>query len=200
MRRNWTEEDLTADWHILPHEQELIGTKRGATRLGFAILLKFFQIEGRFPSGPQEIPAEVVRFVASEVGVDRSAWEEYPWQGRSVEYHRASIRTHLGFREATVADAEALETWLVEETLNQENRMDRLREIVLARCRKLQIEPPTQEQIHRLLRSAIQAHEMRFCETISGKLNPETLDRLDRLLEVDPPEERRRGMDSMADP
>lgn len=193
MRRNWTEEDLTADWHILPHEQKLIGIKRGATRLGFAVLLKFFQLEGRFPSGPQEIPAEVVRFVASEVGVDRSAWKEYPWQGRSVEYHRASIRTHLGFREATVADAEALETWLVEETLNQENRMDRLREIVLARCRKLQIEPPTQEQIHRLLRSAIQAHEMRFCETISGKLNPETLDRLDRLLEADPSEEDGEG-------
>ncbi len=186
MKRNWTDEDLTADWRILPHEQELIGSKRGATRLGFALLLKFFKLEGRFPSGPHEIPAEVVRFVASEVGVDRSAWEEYPWQGRSVEYHRASIRTHLGFREATVADAEALETWLVEETLNQEHRMDRLRETVLDRCRKLHIEPPTQAQIRRLLRSAIQAHETRFCETISGKLDSATVDRLDALLEADP--------------
>src|SRR5271157_4759865 len=186
MKRNWTEEDLTADWHILPHEQEFIGSKRGATRLGFALLLKFFKLEGRFPSGPHEIPTEVVRFVASEVGVDRSAWDEYPWQGRSVEYHRASIRAHLGFGEATVADAEALETWLVEETLNQEHRMDRLRETVLDRCRKLHMEPPTQEQIRRLLRSAIQAHETRFCETISGKLDSATVDQLDALLEADP--------------
>jgi TnpA family transposase len=193
MRRNWTEEDLAADWHILPHEQELIGSKRGATRLGFALLLKFFQLEGRFPSGPHEIPAEVVRFVASEVGVDQSAWDEYPWQGRSVEYHRASIRAHLGFREATVADAEALETWLVEEPLNQEHRMDRLRETVLARCWKLHIEPPTQEQIRRLLRSAIQAHETRFCESISGKLDSETLDRLDMLLKADLSDEEEGG-------
>ncbi|MDD3582041.1 MAG: DUF4158 domain-containing protein, partial [Desulfobacca sp.] len=193
MRRNWTEEDLTADWHILPHEQELIRSKRGATRLGFALLLKFFQLEGRFPSGPHEIPAEVVRFVASEVGVDRSAWDEYPWQGRSVEYHRASIRALLGFREATVADAEALETWLVEEHLNQEHRMDRLREIVLVRCRKLHIEPPTQERIFRLLHSAIQAHETRFCESISGKLDSETLDRLDTLLKADPSDEDEGG-------
>src|SRR5208283_5414627 len=98
----------------------------------------------------------------------------------------ASIRAHLGFREATVADAEALETWLVEETLNQEHRMDRLRETVLDRCRKLHIEPPTQEQIRRLLRSAIQAHETRFCETISGKLDSATVDQLDALLEADP--------------
>jgi TnpA family transposase len=186
MKRNWTEEDLTADWHILPHEQELIGSKRGATRLGFALLLKFFKLEGRFPSGPHEIPTEVVRFVASEVGVDRSTWEEYPWQGRSVEYHRASIRAHLGFREATVADAEVLETWLVEETLNQEHRMDRLRETVLDRCRKLHIEPPTQEQIRRLLRSAIQTHETRFCKNISGKLDSATVEQLDALLEADP--------------
>ncbi len=193
MRRNWTEEDLAADWHILPHEQELIGSKRGATRLGFALLLKFFQFEGRFPSGPHEIPAEVVHFVASEVGVDRSAWGEYPWQGRSVEYHRASIRAHLGFREATVADAEALETWLVEGPLNQEHRMDRLRETVLARCRKLHIEPPTQEQIRRLLRSAIQAHETCFCENISRKLDSETLDRLDTLLKADLSDEEEGG-------
>jgi len=193
MRRNWTEEDLTTDWHILPHEQEFIGSKCGATRLGFALLLKFFQLEGRFPSGPHEIPVEVVRFVASEVGVDRSAWDEYPWQGRSVEYHRASIRALLGFREATVADAEALETWLVEEHLNQEHRMDRLREIVLVRCRKLHIEPPTQERILRLLHSAIQTHETLFCESISGKLDSETLDRLDSLLIADPCDEDEGG-------
>ncbi len=186
MRRNWTEEDLTADWHILPHEQELIVSKRGATRLGFALLLKFFQLEGRFPSGPHEIPAEVVHFVASEVGVDRGAWEEYPWQGRSVEYHRASIRAHLGFREATVADAEILEAWLVEEVLDREYRPDRLKDAVLGRCRKLCIEPPAAEQIRRLIGSAAQRHETRFCETTSGKLDSVTVDRLDKLLEADP--------------
>lgn len=193
MRRNWTEEDLTANWHILPHEQELIGSKRGTTRLGFALLLKFFQLEGRFPSGPHEIPAEVVQFVASEVGVDLNAWEDYPWQGRSVEYHRSSIRAYLGFRESTVADTDALETWLVEEPLNQEHQMDRLREAVLARCRKLHIEPPSQDQIRRSLRSAIQAHETLFCKNISGKIDAEKLDRLDTLLEADPSDEDEGG-------
>lgn len=171
MKWNLTEEDLTADWHILPNEHELVQSKHETTRLGFVLLLKFFQLEGRFPAGPYEIPVEVVQFVALQVGVDPSAWEKYPWKGRSVEYHRASIRAYLGFREATVADAEALETWLVEEILNHEHRMDRLRETVLDRYRKLHIEPPTQEQIRRLLRSAIQNHEIRFCKDIFNRLN-----------------------------
>ena len=171
MKRNLTEEDLTADWHILPNEHELVLSKRDTTWLGFVLLLKFFQLEGRFPAEPHEIPVEVVRFVALQVGVDPSEWEKYPWKGRSAEYHRASIRAYLGFRESTVADAEALEIWLVEEILNHEHRMDRLRETVLDHCRKLHIEPPTQERIRRLLRSAIQNNEIHFCENIFQRLD-----------------------------
>ena len=185
MKRNLNEEDLTADWHILPNEHELVLNKRDTTRLGFVLLLKFFQLEGRFPAEPHEIPVEVVRFVALQVGVDPNAWEKYPWKGRSGEYHRASIRAYLGFREATVADEEALETWLVEEILNHEHRMDRLRETVLDRCRKLHIEPPTQERIRRILRSAIQNHEIRFCENIFRQLDSAMVSKLDSLLEVD---------------
>jgi hypothetical protein len=36
----------------------------------------------------------------------------YEWSGRTIEYHRAQIRAHLGFRECTVADAEQLTQWL----------------------------------------------------------------------------------------
>jgi hypothetical protein len=104
MKQRWTEEDLVASWLLLPDEHQIIEKKRGVTRLGFALLLKFFQLKGRFPSGPQEIPSDPVQFVAQQVGVDPSTWSDYPWQGRSVAYHRASIRKHFGFREATVAD------------------------------------------------------------------------------------------------
>lgn len=182
MRKNWTEDELFANWLFLPGEQQLIQNKRGATRIGFALLFKFFQIESRFPLGPHEIPAKVVQFVAQQVGVDPSAWTDYPWQGRSIEYHRASIRSHLGFREATVADAETLETWLVEDIINHEYRMDRLREIVIERYKILRIEPPTHEQIRRMLRSSIQTHEMLFCENNFRKLNYKTMLRLNFLL------------------
>jgi hypothetical protein len=102
MKTNWTTEDLVASWLVLPEDQKPIGKKQGATRLGFTLMLKFFQFKGRFPSGPHEIPSEAVQFVAQQVGIDPGAWKDYPWQGRSWERHRAVIRKHLGFREATI--------------------------------------------------------------------------------------------------
>ncbi len=42
MKMNWTTEDLAASWLALPEDQKLIVKKQGATRLGFALILKFF--------------------------------------------------------------------------------------------------------------------------------------------------------------
>jgi hypothetical protein len=189
MKQSWTEDDLAASWLLLPGEWQIIESKRGVTQLGFALLFKFFQIEGRFPSGSQEVPSDAVQFVAQQVGVDPNTWKYYPWRGRSVEYHRASIRQYLGFREATVADTEALKAWLIDGILNHEHRLERLRDSILDRCRTLHIEPPTQKQLLRLLRSALQEHETRFCNNIFQSLDSATLERLDDLLEVKPSEE-----------
>jgi len=49
-----------ADWLLIPPEHELLHRRRGATRLGFALQLKFFQLEGRFAAGPSEIPLQAV--------------------------------------------------------------------------------------------------------------------------------------------
>ena len=93
----------------------LIEHKHGATRLGFAVLFKFFQYAGAFPRAPQDVPLTVVDHVARQVGVPADTWTQYVWDGRTIEYHRRDIRQHLGFREATVADGETLVTWLSEQ-------------------------------------------------------------------------------------
>ena len=49
MRREWGPEDLLAAWTLVEADGELVANKSGATRLGFALLLKFFEIEARFP-------------------------------------------------------------------------------------------------------------------------------------------------------
>lgn len=126
MTQIWMEERLAADWLLLPPEQELLRRRRGATRLGFALQLKYFQLEGRFASTPQEIPSQVVEYMARQMGEATELWSDYPWDGRMANYHRAEIREWLGFRETTPKDIRNLETWLVGEVLDQEHRMDRL--------------------------------------------------------------------------
>ena len=44
-------DELIEHWTVLPDEQELVQGKQGTNRLGFALLLKFYTRQGRFP-GP----------------------------------------------------------------------------------------------------------------------------------------------------
>jgi hypothetical protein len=46
---------------FLPNEMQQVGNKSGETRLGFAVLFKFFQYEARFPSHKFEVPKAVIR-------------------------------------------------------------------------------------------------------------------------------------------
>jgi hypothetical protein len=43
-----------------------LGNRIGTTRLGFAVLLKFFQHQGRFPSFNNEVAYQVISFVAAQ--------------------------------------------------------------------------------------------------------------------------------------
>jgi hypothetical protein len=44
MKRQWENEDLIEHWMLSVWELAQLGNKTGATRLGFALLLKFFVI------------------------------------------------------------------------------------------------------------------------------------------------------------
>jgi len=45
MKRDWQADQLAEQWTLLAGEREVLANKSGATRLGFAVLLKFFQCE-----------------------------------------------------------------------------------------------------------------------------------------------------------
>jgi hypothetical protein len=62
MKQYWPEEELAECWTLLSEEFSLLSGLMDGQRLGFAVLLKFFQIEGRFPREHKEIPAAVMRF------------------------------------------------------------------------------------------------------------------------------------------
>ena len=63
MRREWSDEELVGSWTLVDEDWRLVGDKSGVTRLGFALLLKFFEIEARFPRVADEVPAAAVAYV-----------------------------------------------------------------------------------------------------------------------------------------
>jgi len=142
MKRTWTSEELLEHFTLLPDELNAVGNKSGATRLGFAVLFKCFQYEGRFLHSRQEAAPEVVRFLATQVGVDSALFAHYAWEGRTIEAHRAQIRAITKVREFRRADEEALLTWLCTDILPHEHHPERLRELIGAECRTREIEVP----------------------------------------------------------
>ncbi len=102
MKRQWTREELAEHWTLDRDELALLGNKTGATRLGFALLLKAFGYEGRFPRSKHELSGAVIVHVAQQVDVPAELYPRYEWSGRTIEYHRAQIRASLGFRVGIV--------------------------------------------------------------------------------------------------
>jgi Domain of unknown function (DUF4158) len=85
MRQEWEPEERVASWTLLDVDWALVANKAGATRLGFALLLKFFELEARFPRDHDEIPSAAVAFVADQVAVAAGELAGYGWAGRSIK-------------------------------------------------------------------------------------------------------------------
>lgn len=177
MRREWEPEELIACWTLVNGDAALVGNKSGPTRLGFALLLKLVEIEGRFPRDVAELRGSAVGYVARQVGVDPDDLAAYDSSGRTIKLHRAQIRGAFGFRESSRADEERLAAWLSEEVCPVELVEDRWRDALLARCRADRVEPP--DRLDRVLAAAGAGFDQRFCVQVVSRLSAATRSRLE---------------------
>jgi hypothetical protein len=104
MKRHWGTDELVEHWTLLPRETELLTNKTGATRLGFAVLLKFFQLEAYFPQQASAVPTVVVEFVAKRSKSHRSNSNSISGAGAllSITVHRFASCTASGKRQLMI--------------------------------------------------------------------------------------------------
>ena len=55
MKRTRSPDELAAHWVLTDTERQLLPDRVDHNRLGFAVHLKFFELEGRFPESPREM-------------------------------------------------------------------------------------------------------------------------------------------------
>jgi hypothetical protein len=148
-----------------------------------------FSLYARFPSSAKEISDTIISYIAQQLQIPSNSYSDYNWQGRSISNHRASIRKLFGFRTATLADGEEMINWLKVEIIPNEQRIEPITELVYQRWREIQIEPPTEGRVERLIRSAIAQHETNFCQQILDKLTPQIIEQIYILLSTDEAED-----------
>jgi hypothetical protein len=146
VQAEWEPDELIDAWTLTGGDWDLIANKAGVTRLGFAVMLKFYEIEGRFPAYPEEVPPAAVRYVGSLVKVDPALFAKYSWAGRSIKYHRSQIRKVYGTRPPTEDDEDRWAQWLAGEICPTETNRERLAAALRRRCRSEKVEPPSTGQ------------------------------------------------------
>lgn len=131
MQQHLTPQELAEHFTLLPQEQALLAHRRGINQLGIAVLLKYFQWEGRFPTATQEIPQAAVQHLAETLGVTADRFTRYDLEGRMARYHKEEIRQWTGWRPDTVHDAETIQAWVTAHTRVEEATLPQGDRIIL---------------------------------------------------------------------
>ena len=108
---------------------DLLANKAGATRLGFALLLKYFKQEARFPRR-EDVPRAAVDFMAGQVKVGAGPFADYDFTWRQAANHRGQVRDFRKSAKAT--DEDRLAVWLSTGICPTQTSRDRLRAALLA--------------------------------------------------------------------
>ncbi|KIL73923.1 Tn3 family transposase [Bacillus badius] len=186
MKRNWNEEELLEHFMLLPNERHLVLSKKSnANRLGFAVLLKYFQQEARFPNKKQDVPKDIVQHLANQIDASiEDFFKHYGWGGKERSYtdHRKAIRNLFGFRELTAKDNDLLVKWL-EEQVQFTHDIDDLKNHAYNLFRKWKVEPPSTGSLMRMIHSTIDTFERNIYQSTFQQLSSNTCSRLDALLE-----------------
>lgn len=175
------------EWRLLADELSLLPGMTDTGRLGFAIQLKFRQVQGYYPESLNDFPAGVVHVIAGQIGCTSVSIENYPLQGRQAQRHRQNIRRYLGVRLPDKTDIARLSAWLTEFILPLNPQAVHGSELVTDWCQEQQIERPAAEHLDRIIRSAVHQFETKQQNTIFTRLSLDSKVAINHLLSAEEP-------------
>ena len=88
MKQQWDVNDIVGHFTLLAPEVSFLGMNDPHNHLGKALLLKFFQHEGRFPESPSEIPLPLIEYLARQLSLPPEVIDDYNRDGRTIKEHR----------------------------------------------------------------------------------------------------------------
>ena len=172
MKQRWTIEELDELWTLHHGEISLITNKTKDNQLGFALILKHFQVASFFPKSISDISEPVIFHIARQLNIVMENTKAYNWNKKTVEAYRKQIRDYLGFRESQESDVLKIINWLIEHVLPEgKTSILHLQEKVYAYLKNKKIEPFSLAKMDRYIRSALHTFETQLFNKISGALS-----------------------------
>lgn len=180
MKQNWTPDELLDHFTILEKEFDLVSKHQGSAKLGFLTMLKFFQIEAKFPTQKEEVPQIIINFIAQQLKIPIDAFSDYSLEGRSFRRHKQQVRQHFGFTESNNESYNKVKDWLNKNA--QWFDKEKVLTEAYRKFRELKIEPPPIYSLNRMVDSVVNFGEQSFFARITNRLSQNTKDQIDVLL------------------
>ncbi len=169
--------------HYTLSDADLAAIRRGRgdpNRLGHALMLCYLRYPGRELRAGEQPPAQMLRFVADQIGVLPNTLDSYFEADRNRLYHVAELQERLRTRSFSSNIAAELRTWLLPRAIEDE-RFIHLARLVLEECRQRRIVLPSPAALERL------------CVEVRHKARTESYRRLTNSLSA----EQRKGLDAL---
>ena len=169
-------------------DDELILAKTKNTdknRLGFAVLLKYFQLESRYPKHIKFIDPLMLNTIANQLNILPSMINQFDWEGRSTKRFRQEVRELLGYRKVASNDMHDFKVWLFKNVFPNAIKRSQRIEHAYTYFRDNKIEPFTSRELERHISSSHREFEQQLFESIYGKLDDKTTLLMDELLSED---------------
>ncbi|ETR67978.1 MAG: Transposase Tn3 family protein [Candidatus Magnetoglobus multicellularis str. Araruama] len=182
MKYVWNEEELINYFTLSPEELKLITNKSKPLRIGFAVLLKYFQHENQFPSAKHEIPKPVIRFIANQINIPEKLFDDYKWYGRSIKSHRTKIRNFYGFKKWSQSYSQKLIAWIQEKIFPGQFKYEQIKAETLKYLRDIKVEPPKESALIRIINSAMNNWEEKTFQALSDNISLESKSEIDLIL------------------
>ena len=176
------EREIARHFTLTRDDIDLIVTKRtDATRLGFALLLLYLRSPGRVLEAGEVPPDAVLAYVARQLGVSASGFDDYAARDTTRRVHLAELMRASGY--STFSRATAIEMVGFLATPAQTIvRLGQLAGILVEELRRRGVLLPSPLVLEAVIRGAKARAERLAQEVLTATLDADALARLDRLL------------------
>ena len=179
------EDSLIRHYSLAPADRlEIALRRRKHNQLGFAVQLCLMRYPGR-PLMPNESPpAAMLNYVAEQINADLRQFDLYARREETRRDHIGRLLRYLDLRSASLRDRrEALVAAI--ETASATDKGMPIAKAIIASFRERRVLLPAANMIERMGLAARAIARRRAENTLIADLDPEKLQMLDRLLEVE---------------
>lgn len=168
---------------LTPADFDLINRHRTeANRLGFAIQLCLLRYPGRAWLPAEQLPSEMLRFIAGQIGAGPTALADYAQRDETRREHQQELLTAFGWKTIDRLTYRVLARWLVEIAWGVDQSVSLLREL-LGELRRRRILMPSMAELERLVAACRHRARQRAYEALTCQLNEAQREALDVLLQ-----------------